>query len=119
MISAGHGSTDKKRLRRCKPSEPFSLATIFLSEDGFLSDDGFLSEDDRGGVAEALSDVNKGTYEKRRNHFWIRRTKYALGTRPGAIFLLKIGIYFEKRRPEKREKGRRSREEGAEKKEQD
>ena len=101
MISAGHGSTDKKRLRRCKPSEPFSLATIFLSEDGCLSDDGFLSEDDRGGVAEALSDVNKGTYEKRRNHFWIRRTKYALGTRPGAIFLLKIGIYFEKRRPEK------------------
>ena len=103
MISAGHGSTDKKRLRRCKPSEPFSLATIFLSEDGFLSDD------DRGGVAEALSDVNKGTYEKRRNHFWIRRTKYALGTRPGAIFLLKIGIYFEKRRPEKQ---------GAKKKEQ-
>ena len=118
MISAGHGSTDKKRLRRCKPSEPFSLATIFLSEDGFLGDDGFLSEDDRGGVAEALSDVNKGTYEKRRNHFWIRRTKYALGTRPGAIFLLKIGIYFEKRRPEKqgakkKEQRRRSREEGA------
>ena len=85
------------------------MATIFLSEDGFLGDDGFLSEDDRGGVAEALSDVNKGTYEKRRNHFWIRRTKYAPCTRPGAIFLLKIGIYFEKRRPEKQ---------GAKKKEQ-
>ena len=62
----------------------------------------FLSDDGRGGVAEALSDLNKSTYEKRRNHFWIRRTKYALGTRPGAIFLLKKGIYFKKGRPEKK-----------------
>ena len=73
----------------------------------------FLSDDGRGGVAEALSDLNKSTYEKRRNHFWIRRTKYALGTRPGAIFLLKKGIYFKKSRPEKKYQSRSTREEGA------